>query len=343
MKKEILLVDDDPIILDMLSGMLADIARTHVATDARSAMDCARVARPDLILLDVDMPGINGFDLCRVLKSDEELTDVPVIFLTAHGGEDFEVKAFACGAQDFVAKPTSEVVLKARVSTHLQLRGLAVDLRAQAMSDSLTGLANRRHFEASLAREWKRAARHNDPVSLLMIDVDHFKSYNDRYGHPAGDACLSRIAAALAQAVRRPCDLVARIGGEEFATLLPDTDRSGAICVAREMADAVAALALPHAASSGRSCVTVSIGVAGCEAASPDGGQISIANPEPGDLVARADSALYDAKRGGRACIRTSQAIRWPASKLCSPAATRARPTGHDPVWHFLQTASSRN
>lgn len=336
MTKEILLVDDDPMMLDLLSGILADVACTHGASDAKAAIDYAIEAKPDLILLDVDMPNVNGFDLCRLLKSYEELAEVPVIFHTAHGGEDFEVKAFACGANDFVAKPASEVVLKARINTHLQLRRLTSNLRTQALSDELTGLANRRHFESTLDREWRRAARNGAPISLLMIDVDHFKAYNDRYGHPAGDACLRRVSNALSRTLRRPCDFVARVGGEEFAALLPETARDGAMHVARAMVDTVAALGLQHVTPSGRSCVTVSIGVGSCEMPRDGADGNCHAPPGPGDLFARADSALYDAKRAGRACIRASKSLGWSPTTLNAKAA-RLRPAASEAAWHPLK------
>lgn len=169
-----------------------------------------------------------------------------------------------------------------------------------ARRDSLTGLANRRAFDEALAHEWDRARRVQQPLALLMIDVDHFKAYNDHLGHPAGDACLTRLAGALTSMVRRPADLVARYGGEEFVMLLPDTDEAGARALAQRLLQAVDALDMPHPASGVGSCVTVSIGAA---VARPDG------FTERGHLVSRADTALYEAKNGGRHRVHLSNRL----------------------------------
>src|SRR5664280_2921064 len=169
----------------------------------------------------------------RDRKAEPALADVPVIFVTSHSEAAFEVAGFEMGAADFIAKPVSAPLVLARVKTQLRVKRMGDELRRIATTDGLTGVANRRRFDESLEREWRRARRSGDPLALLMIDIDHFKLFNDRYGHPAGDACLRSVAQALVGASLRPADLVARYGGEEFVVLLPKTPRAGAEHLAR--------------------------------------------------------------------------------------------------------------
>ena len=186
---------------------------------------------------------MSGFDLLRTLKAESSLADVPVIFITSHSEAGFEVSALDMGAADFIAKPLKSSRVLARVRTQLRVKHMADELRRTATTDGLTGVANRRQFDVSLESEWRRAQRSGEPVSLLMIDVDHFKLYNDLYGHPQGDICLCRVTQALRSTCGRPADLVARYGGEEFMILLPQTPREGANHMAqRQVLDAVTAL-----------------------------------------------------------------------------------------------------
>lgn len=311
MNGDILLVDDDPGIAQIMSRMLSGLANTRYACDAREAIDQVKRGVPDLILLDAEMPDMHGLDLCRVLKAEASFRDMPIIFVTAHTEQEFEVRALEAGACDFISKPVHEPLLRARVRTQLQIKQLTDDLREQAMSDGLTGLANRRNFDSMIAREWRRGIRNGDPISLLLIDVDHFKAYNDHYGHPAGDECLRQIASIMSGAVRRPCDLVARYGGEEFVALLPQTDREGAQIIAQRILDAVNDLALPHARSTSADHVTVSIGIAAYDQECPgwqETGNWGRRSPAmqlgPVDLLESADRAMYMAKQAGRAQIR---------------------------------------
>jgi diguanylate cyclase (GGDEF)-like protein len=310
MHGDILLIDDDPGVAQVMGQMLVGLGNVRFASDGRQAIAQVRRAVPDLILLDAEMPETNGFDLCRILKGEARLKDVPVIFVTGHTEQEFEVTALECGAADFINKPPHAPVLRARVLNQLTMRRLTEELREQAMTDGLTQLANRRQFDSALSREWKRAWRNCEPISLVMIDIDHFKAYNGHYGHPAGDDCLRQVAVALAGTARRPCDLVARYGGEEFVALLPQTNREGAMIIAQRMLQAVNDLTLPHAASEGASHVTVSIGLSVFDEQDPawtsDDGLWRVPDrdsPEAVDLLKNADRALRKSKRTGRARI----------------------------------------
>jgi len=307
----ILLVDDDPGTLQLLSSILLGEGTIRFATNGTDALRIARQSAPDIILLDAEMPGMSGFKVLEALKADPELRDVPVIFITCHSEAGFEVSALGMGAADYIGKPFKSSIVLARVKTHLNLKRMADDLRRDSLTDSLTGLANRRHFDGALAREWRVARRAGEPLSLLMIDVDLFKSYNDRYGHAKGDACLRRLAQVLTGVARRPADLVARCGGEEFVVLLPKTSRQGAEHVARLVLDAVEASGIFHRDSpTPGHYLTVSIGVASHDEQSPcwpkKATEFQVTDTaRPGlecvDLLLAADRALYSAKRAGRA------------------------------------------
>src|ERR1700733_6612378 len=206
----ILLVDDDPGAIQLMGRILAEVGKLRFATNGKDALRLARDSAPDLILLDAEMPGMSGFELLRTLKAESSLTDVPVIFITSHSEAGFEVSALDMGAADFIAKPLRSSRVLARVRTQLRTKHMADELRRTATTDSLTGVANRRQFDESLEREWLRAKRATEAVSLLMIDVDHFKLYNDLFGHPKGDTCLIHVAQTLRGACNRPGDFVAR-------------------------------------------------------------------------------------------------------------------------------------
>ncbi len=310
---QILIVDDDPIVVQMLGRILGDRAQLRFATDGATALALARERAPDLVLLDAEMPKMSGFQVCEALRDDAALADVPVIFVTAHDDPAFELAGFAIGAVDFIAKPFSAPVVQARVATHLRLKRATDELRRLSMVDVLTGIANRRRFDDALDREWRRARRSAAPLALLLCDVDHFKAFNDGYGHPAGDVCLQNVAAVLAAALLRPGDLIARWDGEEFAVLLPETPRAAAEHVAQRLLGAVEALDIEHRGSPVARHVTVSIGMtcydddSACWRDAPARARGTSPTPAdaddigPADLVEAADSALYAAKERGRA------------------------------------------
>lgn len=278
---------------------------------ARSGADALRLAHddpPELVLLDIEMPRQSGYEVCAQMKADPLLTDVPVIFLTAHSDEATEVRGLAAGAVDFIAKPPRGPVVLARIQAHVRMKRMADALRAMVGVDGLTGVANRRRLDEVLDRECKRALRMRSPLALLMVDVDHFKAYNDLYGHAAGDACLHDVAQALQRCLRRPEDLVARYGGEEFVVVLPGNDLASAQLMASSVLSAVAGLRRPHAASSVGPELTVSVGVSVFDADSPGWSRTvdleradQSARAVLSELLADADAGLYRAKRSGRA------------------------------------------
>jgi diguanylate cyclase (GGDEF)-like protein len=304
----ILLVDDDPGSIQLMGRILANVGQLRFATNGMDALRLARDSAPDLILLDAEMPGMSGFELLRQLKAESALAEVPVIFITSHTEAGFEVSALDMGAADFISKPLKSSRVLARVRTQLRVKQVADQLRRTATTDALTGIANRRQFDEALGREWLRALRTGDPVSLLMIDVDHFKLYNDLYGHPKGDICLQHVTQALLSACKRPADLVARYGGEEFVILLPYTPRQGAQHIAQNVLDAVATFGILHKDSQTTHFVSVSVGIACYDDMSPCWVNPPLRHRDDmnthrsaGDLILAADQALYSAKRAGRA------------------------------------------
>ena len=290
-RPRILVVDDQPTNIQTLYQVLKGEYDVAMATDGSQAIELCQRRPPDLVLLDVVMPGIDGFEVCRRLKTDPATRDVPVIFVTARDSTEDETLGLEVGAVDFIAKPVNPPVVRARVRTHVALKRQADLLRSMAFNDGLTGVANRRWFDERLQVEWLRCRRNKLPLSLILLDLDHFKAYNDRYGHQAGDDCLRAVAAAMKARLGRPADLLARYGGEEFVCLLPETPIEGARAKADDLGRAVLELAMPHADSATGGVVTISRGVA---TASPavDGAQ--------NELLQHADEKLYVAKRAGR-------------------------------------------
>lgn len=292
----VLLVDDDPTTIHLLRSALEQFGNVRFATCASDALRIAREWKPDIVLLDVELGDANGLDVCASIKSDPDLADVPVIFVTAHDDILFEARAIAAGAADFLSKPCSAARVRLRVHLHLRMHAQLAQLRQSVLTDELTRLPNRRAFQAAISRECHRATSTGSAISVMLIDIDYFKKLNDTYGHPMGDACLQSVAEAIAQAVSRPEDLSARIGGEEFAVLLADTDEAQAREVAERIRAAVIARAWPHGASPVAPHVTVSIGVAVRSKRPPTAAQTAT----PASLVAIADQALYRAKANGR-------------------------------------------
>lgn len=293
MTSSILIVDDNASMIQLMARMLKGVASLRFATRGQEALRLMRDMPPDLVLLDAEMPEMSGYQVCEAIRADVALSEIPVIFVTGHGEVDAELRGLDAGAVDFITKPVNEALLLARVRTQLRIKSMADELRRMATTDGLTGLVNRRHFDELMQREWQRCARSGAPIALLMADVDHFKRYNDHYGHPAGDACLQSVAKALEAAARRPADRVGRLGGEEFAVLLPDTDLSGAQGVAEHAVQLVRDLMLPHVGSLTAEHVSISVGVAVCTPR-------NLTQSDAPSLYRAADNALYRAKAGGR-------------------------------------------
>jgi len=297
--RSILLVDDDPIALKILRQILSAYPNVRFATNGADALRRARTCAPDLILLDGEMPGQNGFEVCKLLKADPALCEIPVIFVTAHDDAELENLALTLGAADFIAKPLIAATVKLRVRLHLQLRQQIEALRRLASTDALTSLANRRRLDETLASEWIRASRIRLPLSLMLIDIDFFKAFNDEYGHLEGDCCLRSVAQVIRGAVHRSQDLACRFGGEEFAVILPHTPAAGALQVASRIRAQLDVAAIPHRGSRVADLVTVSIGIA-CSDHSTPAPVLPHARDGERVLVELADRALYVAKRGGR-------------------------------------------
>ena len=298
-RPRVLVVDDQPANVQALHQAFAADHQVFMATGGEQALKVCADKRPDLVLLDVEMPGMDGYEVCRRLKADPLLCDIPVIFVTGHHDEQAETLGLDVGAVDFIAKPINPRIVRARARTHITLKRQADLLRAWVFIDGLTGVANRRAFEERLLTEWRRCGRAGQPLAVAMIDVDHFKRYNDHLGHQAGDDCLRRVARTLQAGLKRPGDLLARYGGEEFACVLPDTDLAGAQAIVGQLVSAVRDSAIAHPASEVAPVVTVSAGVTAL-VPTADG-------PGPHELVKQADGALYGAKQLGRGRVVAGQ------------------------------------
>ncbi|MFT3807070.1 diguanylate cyclase domain-containing protein [Arenimonas sp.] len=284
----VLIVDDELANIQVLAEALGSDYDIRFATGGVRALELAMEQPVDVILLDVVMPDMDGFEVLRWLKSEARTRHVPVIFVTSMDESAEEERGFALGAVDYVVKPVSPAIVRARVRTHIELKRQRDLLEEHAALDGLTGIANRRRFEAELDQRWRAAQRAGGGLMLLLADVDHFKQYNDNYGHGPGDDCLRRVAAALASAFSRGDDFVARYGGEEFVLLLPAGEAGAQI---QRLLLSVSALAIPHAYSSAGRYVSLSVGALELK-------------PAPGDLpqvaMEAVDGLLYQAKREGR-------------------------------------------
>ena len=298
-KPKLLLVDDQPINIQVLHQIFALDFQVFMATSGVQALAICRDNPPDLILLDVVMPDMDGFAVCTELKADALTRNIPVIFVTAHDDPAQETHGLEVGAVDFIAKPVNPAVVRARVKTHLMLKLQSDVMRQLVFLDGLTGVFNRRYFDQQLAIEWARSARSESPLSVILIDVDFFKRYNDHYGHQAGDDCLKQIALTLKAALKRPADLVARYGGEEFVCILPDTSFDDALRLASHMEQQVRAKQIPHEASDAAAVVTISLGVA-ARSQQVLSATTDLSEGDSAALVALADARLYLAKSKGR-------------------------------------------
>jgi diguanylate cyclase (GGDEF)-like protein len=293
-KPKLLVVDDQPINIQVMYQAFAGDYQVFMATSGAQALAICKDNPPDLLLLDVVMPGMDGFEVCRHLKANEATQDIPVIFVTAHTDAAQETHGLSLGAVDFIAKPVNPAVVRARVKTHLTLKFQSDLLRKLVFLDGLSGVYNRRYFDQQFAMEWARSVRNASPLSVIMVDVDFFKLFNDRYGHQAGDDCLRQIAIALRACLKRPADLVARYGGEEFACILPDTTFDNAMTLACALELRVRDLQIAHEASAINKFVTISAGMAT---------RIATSQGDASNLLGLADVQLYLAKQNGRAQV----------------------------------------
>lgn len=331
-KGNILLVDDTPDNLRVLSSILTKHGYyLRKALNGEMAISAAHALIPDLILLDINMPAMNGYEVCRALKQSEKTRHIPIIFISVLDEVLDKVKAFQVGGIDYITKPFQLEEVIVRIENQLKIQRLQAELHEKnrvleeknallmqeiaqrinaenalkqanyklqqlACIDSLTQVSNRRKFDDYLQQEWSRLKRQNRPLSLILCDIDYFKAYNDTYGHPAGDECLKQVAQAICQAVKRPGDLVARYGGEEFAAILPHTNDTGALSVARNIQREIQQLDIEHSASDVCDIVTISLGISTLIPTSEDSIHA---------LILSADKALYQAKQSGRNCYCT--------------------------------------
>lgn len=292
-QQTILIVDDAKANINVLSELLRSDFRIRATTSGEKALEIAFSDNPpDLILLDILMPDMDGYEVCKRLKESSQTKNIPVIFITGKVSEEDEIYGFNIGAVDYITKPFKPVVVKARVNTHAELRRHRDYLEGISYMDGLTNIPNRRKFDEYLELTCNFVKCESLPISIIMIDIDYFKLYNDHYGHQAGDACLIQIAQALSETLVQKTDFVARYGGEEFACVLPNSDLESALSLAEKLRQSVLDLKIENAYSTVTPIVTISLGVSSVQ---PAGENITCK-----DLIKAADIALYQSKKNGR-------------------------------------------
>ena len=289
--QNILIVDDTRFNIQIMTNILVNDYKIFYATSGKTALEIAMSERVDLILLDVIMPEMDGYEVCKKLKSDPHTQNIPIIFVSALKDVEDETKGLEMGAIDYIFKPVSPAILKMRVKNHLELKRYRDLLEQQSLCDGLTCIANRRHFDSVFEKEWRRAVRSGEALSLVFLDIDFFKRYNDYYGHLAGDDCLRQVGSVLKDSLKRAGDLVARYGGEEFIIVLPATSQADAIQVGEKVRANIESLKVAHKMSEVSDYVTVSVGVATI---------LPEKEIDPATLLKKVDHALYQAKSKGR-------------------------------------------
>ena len=300
-KQSILVIDDTSANIQVMHSILGDQYRILFATNGIDGLKIAEEQMPDLILLDIMMPEIDGFGVIKKLKNNNITRDIPVIFVTAMDDATDETYGLELGAVDYITKPVIPAIVKARVKNHLELKRYRDFLKRLTTLDGLTGIANRRHFDETLVRAWNASLQSQKPISLLLIDIDYFKQFNDHYGHLQGDDCLRQVAGMLEQCLSKSTSngLLARYGGEEFVILLPDTDITTANAIAQQCQQAIQQACIAHAASEITDYLTLSIGLSSMQAIQGQSADI---------LIKQADACLYEAKAAGRNQVISSAA-----------------------------------
>ncbi|MDO6693974.1 diguanylate cyclase [Aliiglaciecola sp. 3_MG-2023] len=283
------MVEDEPISALIAAKALSDNFITHHVSSGQEALDFCDQKLPDIILMDINMPVMDGLTACRKLKDNDNTQEIPIIFVSSHNSPEAEDECWEAGCTDFITKPFSVTTLRHRVNSHLAAKLMSDKLKRLATVDGLTDVQNRHYFDGFLADQMKLCTRLKHHIGLILIDIDNFKLYNDTYGHIKGDECLRQVASTLRTVLKRPTDCLARYGGEEFAVVLPHTDARGVEHIANSMLSAIRALNLPHKLSS-LSRVTISAG----------GICVSPQNLSQIALIQKADQNLYSAKDAGR-------------------------------------------
>lgn len=290
-KFTVLVVDDQPNNIQLIYQLLKNDYDILMATTGQQAITVCKEHRPDLILMDVMMPDMSGWETCRIIKRTQEIANTPVMFITALTEEDDENACWDAGAVDFLKKPINANTLKHRIKAHLTLKHQSDLLRSLAYLDGLTGISSRRYFDQYIEAQVAQAFRKQEPLSVLLIDIDYFKQYNDRFGHLAGDDCLRHVAKLIQSCCLRPADLGARYGGEEFVMVLPDTNQEGLEHIAQRLKEALQEKAIAHPQSPTKLLTVSAGGATYMPGASPC---------KTEQLLVLADTMLYQAKGQGR-------------------------------------------
>jgi diguanylate cyclase (GGDEF)-like protein len=290
-KAKVLIVDDDPLNRLVLDKALSDEHDVFLVESGEKALTFVKTTQVDLIVLDIVMPGMSGYEVLLNLKENPITQSVPIIFISANTSHDDEAKGLELGAMDYITKPFCASVVRIRVRNQLLIKQKNDLLEMLASIDGLTEIPNRRYLDENLSREWRRSKRSDTPLSVLLMDIDHFKRYNDCYGHRAGDECLKKVAQTLVTQCQRGGDFIARYGGEEFAAVLPGMSKHDAIKFANKLCSAVNELDIEHKASLNAEHITISIGIATTESSKIFAEQA---------LLEEADLGLYAAKEAGR-------------------------------------------
>ena len=291
-KPTILVVDDMTTTLLLLHDLLKDIYEVKIAKSGTKALEILESPNDiDLILLDIEMPDINGYDVCKRIKNNETIKNIPIIFITGRTSQEDEEYGLNLGAIDYITKPFNKAIVKLRIKNYLNLKIKNDMLEKLSMYDGLTNIRNRRYFDETFEKTFSEIKRDKKSLAVLMIDIDFFKPYNDNYGHGQGDETLRKVAKALEKTIKRASDFVARYGGEEFVILLKDINKDGVEAVANNLLNAIRELKITHEFSKIENYVTVSIGVSYYNSSS------DITKLE---LLLKADETLYNVKNSGR-------------------------------------------
>ncbi|WP_164469856.1 GGDEF domain-containing response regulator [Aliarcobacter cryaerophilus] len=291
-KPTILVVDDMTTTLLLIHDLLKDTYEVKIAKSGTKALEILESPNDiDLILLDIEMPDINGYDVCRKIKNNETIKNIPIIFITGRTSQEDEEYGLNLGAIDYITKPFNKAIVKLRIKNYLDLKIKNDMLEKLSMYDGLTNIRNRRFFDETFEKTFNEIKRDKKSLAVLMIDIDFFKPYNDNYGHGQGDETLRKVAKALEKTIKRASDFVARYGGEEFVILLKDINKDGVEAVANNLLNAVRELKITHEFSKIENYVTVSIGASFYNSSS------DITKLE---LLLKADETLYSVKNSGR-------------------------------------------